>query len=346
MSLVPQVKITVPQVRSGMVVRTALRADLDTAGRADVTLVCAPAGYGKTMLLADWATTSTGSDTAWVSLDRDDNDPHRLWTSVVAALATCPSIPPDSRLHAPWTWRPSTQPEFLAELTDTVAQLPRPVRLILDDIHELLDPVAPPAAPHRPALRTARRPAALLPHRNRHPARTIRPEPHPHPGRHAAPTHRRLGRRAAPGRTRTHPDHQPRHVPRPVLRQRQHRRGLPDRRDPLRAARGRPRVPTRNQHQQPRPLPVGRQADRPGRRRQPARPPRPPHLATDPHHTNPRHLPHPGTPAKDPPEPPTCTPPPPTGGQNRTNRSTPSNTPPAATTPPCSPSCCTATPYP
>jgi LuxR family transcriptional regulator, maltose regulon positive regulatory protein len=142
MSLVPQVKITVPQVRSGMVVRTALRADLDTAGRADVTLVCAPAGYGKTMLLADWAATSTGSDTAWVSLDRDDNDPHRLWTSVVAALATCPSIPPDSRLHAPWTWRPSTQPEFLAELTDTVAQLPRPVRLILDDVHELLDPVA------------------------------------------------------------------------------------------------------------------------------------------------------------------------------------------------------------
>ena len=128
-----------------MVVRAGLRADLDTASRADVTLVCAPPGYGKTMLLADWAHTSTRSDrsdTAWVSLDRDDNDPKRLWTSVVAALAACPSVPPDSRLHAPWTWRPSTQPEFLAELTDTVAQLPRPVRLILDDVHELHDPVA------------------------------------------------------------------------------------------------------------------------------------------------------------------------------------------------------------
>ena len=142
MSLVPQAKITVPQVPPEMVVRAALRADLDTAGRADATLVCAPAGYGKTMLLADWAHTSTGSDTAWVSLDRDDNDPQRLWTSVVAALAACPSVPPDSRLHTPWTWRPSTQPEFLAELTDTVAQLPRPVRLILDDVHELLDPIA------------------------------------------------------------------------------------------------------------------------------------------------------------------------------------------------------------
>ena len=145
MSLVPQAKIAVPLVPPELVVRAGLRADLDTASRADATLVCAPPGYGKTMLLADWAHTSTRSDrsdTAWVSLDPDDNDPKRLWTSVAAALAACPSVPPDSRLHAPWTWRPSTQPEFLAELTDTVAQLPRPVRLILDDVHELHDPVA------------------------------------------------------------------------------------------------------------------------------------------------------------------------------------------------------------
>ena len=103
MSLVPQAKIAIPQVPPELVVRAGLRADLDTACRADVTLVCAPPGYGKTMLLADWAHTSTESDTAWVNLDPDDNDPQRLWTSVVAALAACPSVPPDSRLHAPWT---------------------------------------------------------------------------------------------------------------------------------------------------------------------------------------------------------------------------------------------------
>ena len=51
-------------------------------------------------------------------------------------------MPPGSRLHAPWAWRPGTQPEFLAELTDAVQELPRPVRLILDDVHELVDPVA------------------------------------------------------------------------------------------------------------------------------------------------------------------------------------------------------------
>ena len=151
MSLVPSAKIAVPQLPPGLVVRAGLRADLDAASGADVALVCAPAGYGKTMLLADWAHASTGSDRsdrsdrsdiAWVSLDRDDNDPKRLWTAVVAALAACPSVPPGSRLHAPWVWQPGAQPEFLAELTDAVQQLPRPIRLILDDVHELADPVA------------------------------------------------------------------------------------------------------------------------------------------------------------------------------------------------------------
>ena len=148
MSLVPQAKIAVPQLPPELVGRAGLRADLDAASSADVALVCAPAGYGKTMLLADWAHASTGSDrpdrsdTAWVSLDRDDNDPKRLWTAVVAALAACPSVPPGSRLHAPWVWQPGAQPEFLAELTDAVQLLPRPIRLILDDVHELHDPVA------------------------------------------------------------------------------------------------------------------------------------------------------------------------------------------------------------
>jgi LuxR family maltose regulon positive regulatory protein len=145
-SLVPRVKITLPEVPSELVGRAGLRADLDAASGADAVLVCAPAGYGKTMLLADWAHASTGSDsgsgTAWVSLDRDDNDPKRLWAAVVAALVACPSVPAGGRLHGPWVWRPGGQPEFLAELVEAVQELPRPVRLILDDVHELVDPVA------------------------------------------------------------------------------------------------------------------------------------------------------------------------------------------------------------
>ena len=142
MSLVPHAKITIPQLPPEFVLRAALRADLDAGSSADTALVCAPAGYGKTVVLADWAQASTESDTGWVSLDRDDNDPRRLWASVVATLAACPSVPPTSRLHAPWRWQPGAQPEFLAELTDAVRSLPRPIRLILDDVHELVDPAA------------------------------------------------------------------------------------------------------------------------------------------------------------------------------------------------------------
>jgi LuxR family transcriptional regulator, maltose regulon positive regulatory protein len=138
--VVPSAKIAVPQLPPEFVLRAALRAALDAADPADVGLVCAPPGYGKTLLLADWAHTSTGADVAWVGLDPDDNDPKRLWASVVAAVAGCPSVPADSRLHGPWRWRPAGSAEFLAELGDALQRLPRPVRLILDDVHELVDP--------------------------------------------------------------------------------------------------------------------------------------------------------------------------------------------------------------
>ena len=91
--LVPRVKITVPSLPSGFVAGPKLCADLDARAAAEVALVCAPAGYGKTLLLADWARTSTAVDTAWVGMDRDDNDPRRLWAAVVAAMAGCPSVP-------------------------------------------------------------------------------------------------------------------------------------------------------------------------------------------------------------------------------------------------------------
>jgi len=97
MSLVPRRKITVPVIPPGFVARPQLCAELDAGAAADVALVCAPAGYGKTVLLADWVRTSTSVDTAWVGVDRDDNDPRRLWSAIVRAVAGCPSVPSTSR---------------------------------------------------------------------------------------------------------------------------------------------------------------------------------------------------------------------------------------------------------
>lgn len=143
MGLVPPGKIEVPRLPSGFVTRAGLRADLEAGTRSAVGLVCAPAGFGKTLLLADWArdTLAAGAeDVAWVDLDRDDDDPRRLWAAVVAAIAACPSVPTASRLRTPRPWRPGAQPEYLAELLDDIARLPRPVRLVLDDVHALADP--------------------------------------------------------------------------------------------------------------------------------------------------------------------------------------------------------------
>ena len=158
MSLVPPAKITIPELPRHFVERAGLRADLDAgAAGSAVALVCAPAGWGKTLLLADWSRASTTVDTAWVGLDRDDNDPRRLWASIVAAVAACPSVPSSSPLHAPVRWAPGGQPEFIAELIGALAALPRPVRLILDDVHELVDP----ETLHGIQLLTRNRPAGV-----------------------------------------------------------------------------------------------------------------------------------------------------------------------------------------
>ena len=52
--------------------------------------------------------TSTAMDIAWVGLDRDDNDPGRLWSAIVAAVANCPSVSGSGRLHASGPGSPRT----------------------------------------------------------------------------------------------------------------------------------------------------------------------------------------------------------------------------------------------
>jgi LuxR family maltose regulon positive regulatory protein len=88
-----EAKLHWPQVREGWVERHRLLDRFDRATRRPVTLVAAPAGYGKTTLTAQWLAHGRGDRAAaWVSLDAGDNDPGRLWTHVATALerAGCP----------------------------------------------------------------------------------------------------------------------------------------------------------------------------------------------------------------------------------------------------------------
>ncbi|HLM34522.1 MAG TPA: hypothetical protein VK278_01965, partial [Gaiellaceae bacterium] len=78
-------KIEVPRPRSGLVSRTALINRLRAETFCPIVTVTAPAGYGKTTLLAQWAARDP-RPFAWVSIDERDNDPIVLLRHVAAAL--------------------------------------------------------------------------------------------------------------------------------------------------------------------------------------------------------------------------------------------------------------------
>jgi hypothetical protein len=69
-------KLRLPRSQPGFVVRPRLLERLAEGATRELTLVCAPAGFGKTSLLADWAHRSP-LPVAWLSLDPGDNDPIR-----------------------------------------------------------------------------------------------------------------------------------------------------------------------------------------------------------------------------------------------------------------------------
>jgi LuxR family maltose regulon positive regulatory protein len=78
-------KLYIPSLRSDFVERRRLTERLNQGARGKLTLISAPAGFGKTTLLGEWCLQSE-LPIAWVSLDEGDNDPGRFLTYLVAAL--------------------------------------------------------------------------------------------------------------------------------------------------------------------------------------------------------------------------------------------------------------------
>ena len=81
-----ETKLHPPVLRPRLVPRTGLLALLESAGPVPVVAVVAPAGYGKSTLLAQWAERRQPRS-AWISCDDGDNDPAVLLTGLAAALA-------------------------------------------------------------------------------------------------------------------------------------------------------------------------------------------------------------------------------------------------------------------
>jgi LuxR family maltose regulon positive regulatory protein len=133
---VPQSKIAVPPLPAELIPRPGLLAHLDRAAPGQVVLVSAPAGYGKTLALADWVR-HTGPATAWVTIDRDDDSP-RLWSALLSALAALPSLPADSPLRRAGRFDTPVGPgDFVDHVVDAIETAGIPLRLVLDDVNLL-----------------------------------------------------------------------------------------------------------------------------------------------------------------------------------------------------------------
>jgi LuxR family maltose regulon positive regulatory protein len=121
----------VPSPAHGAIVRPRLLELLDRGMDRPLTLVSAPAGSGKTELLAQWIEARRApGPVAWVPLGRDDADPHRFWADVIASLGEAHldlatlAPPPRGEL------RP-----FLTSVINALSGVDEPLTLVLDDLH-------------------------------------------------------------------------------------------------------------------------------------------------------------------------------------------------------------------
>jgi LuxR family maltose regulon positive regulatory protein len=129
-------KLYVPKLRRGVVTRPRLSERLRRGAESRLTLVSAPAGFGKTTLLAEWLGEKPGGDrsVAWLSLDPADNEPVSFWTYVVTALHTAVPGVGSSALEL-LASSPLPTELVLTTVVNELAAAPDDVWLVLDDYH-------------------------------------------------------------------------------------------------------------------------------------------------------------------------------------------------------------------
>ncbi len=132
-------KVTIPPQRAHLLPREYLLGVLDQSRSVPLTLLSAPAGFGKTTLLSSWAKERESSiQIAWLTLDEQDNDASRFWTYVIAALRRSSSrLSPigeatEAMLHSP---QPALLTNALTALINELATRAQETALILDDYH-------------------------------------------------------------------------------------------------------------------------------------------------------------------------------------------------------------------
>jgi LuxR family maltose regulon positive regulatory protein len=137
LSSVRELKTRPPTLPPGLVPRPELIARLTSAAELPVTLVCAGPGAGKTSTVASWvASRPVRSPIGWLSLDSSDNDPPMFWSNVITAVLSSGAVPATNSLRE-MALTTVFGPTELLTVMDRLAQLPIPVVLVLDDVHEI-----------------------------------------------------------------------------------------------------------------------------------------------------------------------------------------------------------------
>jgi LuxR family transcriptional regulator, maltose regulon positive regulatory protein len=134
-------KLHGPGSRQEWVNRPRLLRELTGTTSTKLVLVDAPAGFGKTTLLAQWRSAATQDrPVAWLSLDRGDDDPGRLWWHVVSALAqACPELGGEDILGALAAQTADIQGTVIPMLVNKLMGSPVKITLVLDDYHVIKD---------------------------------------------------------------------------------------------------------------------------------------------------------------------------------------------------------------
>jgi LuxR family maltose regulon positive regulatory protein len=130
-------KLRAPRMRPKLVARPRLREILAAGEASRLTLVSAPAGFGKTTLLGEWSEqiSKDGTSGAWVSLDGSDDDPSRFLSYLVGALREVEEGIGEGVLAALDAPQPPPVEAVVGTLVNELSELPQAVSIIIDDYH-------------------------------------------------------------------------------------------------------------------------------------------------------------------------------------------------------------------
>src|SRR5258706_2156379 len=137
-------KLAPPRPRPSLVIREPLLARLDEGLERKLTLVSAPAGFGKTTLVSEWIASrrerQDSPSVAWVSLDEGDNDPARFWRYVISACRMFDAAVGESALALLLTSRRLPLEAVLTTFINELAQLKCGGVIVLEDYHVITSP--------------------------------------------------------------------------------------------------------------------------------------------------------------------------------------------------------------